>query len=158
MKKNFRITFYDGPEGNRSKNVDIYARDFDDARSQAYKMDEAKYRMYSDMIIEKIPEGPSIIGVEYQYYYAYFDRYYTDRVFIKANNEAEALKYFNEHFSNRGTATKTYFSCGTRYEADATIEPNKEPKDIDKLIADATAVSNQQTGNEKRSDSTMEKE
>lgn len=134
MKNNYRITFYDGPEGNRSKNIDVFAESFDDARSQAYKMDEAKYRMYSDMMIEKIPEGPSVIGVEYQYYYAYFDRYYTDRVFIKANNEAEALEYFNKHFKNRGKAVKTYFATGSRYEADATIETEKT---VDNIISNA---------------------
>jgi len=29
MKANYRITFYDGPEGNRSKNVDVFAESFD---------------------------------------------------------------------------------------------------------------------------------
>lgn len=27
MKKNYRITFYDGPEGNRSKTVDVLLSD-----------------------------------------------------------------------------------------------------------------------------------
>lgn len=177
MKNNFRITFYDGPERNRSKNVDVYAKDFDDARSQAYKMDEAKYRMYSDMIIEKIPEGPTIIGIRHEYIDPCLSGRSTQCMFIKANNEAEAIRYYNEHYKNtrfdfpnyrkndengrctRGKIVETYFPSGVvRFDADATIEAKTDGKSIDKTIADAKAISKEQVNNEKITDINMEKE
>ena len=156
MKKNYRITFYDGPEGNRSKNVDVYAESFDDARRQAWQMDEAKYRMYSDIMIEEIPNGPSVIGVEYEYTHPYLKQKFTERVFIKANSEAQALKYFNEHFKERGRATKTYFACCTGYDADATIEAEKEGKIVDVLIADANTRSQETIGDSKEFEQVFE--
>ena len=42
MKANYRIVFHDGPEGSRSKNVDVCAESFEDARKQAWQMAEAK--------------------------------------------------------------------------------------------------------------------
>lgn len=177
MKKNFRIIFHDGPESNRSKNVDVYAKDFDDARSQAYKMDEAKYRMYSDMIIEKIPEGPTIIGIRYEYIDPCLSGRSTQCMFIKANNEAEAIRYYNEHYKNtrfdfpnyrkndengrctRGKIVETYFPSGVvRFDADATIEVETNSKSIDKTIADVTAASKEKPKNAPHSKNTMEKE
>lgn len=151
MKKKFRITFYDGPEGNKSKNVDIFAESFNDARRQAWQMDEAKSREYSDMIIEKIPEGPSVIGVQYEYVDPYLSGKSTQCLFIKANDEAEAIRYYNEHYRNtrfdfpnhrkndeygrctRGRIVETYYATGAiRFDADATLD-----KTVDGLIANA---------------------
>ena len=153
MKKNYRITFYDGPEGNRSKNVDIYAESFDDARRQAWQMDEAKYRMYSDMMIEKIPVGPSVIGIRYEYIDPCLSGRSTQCLFIKATDEAEAISYYNKHYKNtrfdfpdyrknndngrciRDRIVETYFAPGVvNFEADATI---KTEKAVIEIIADA---------------------
>lgn len=149
MKNNFRITFYDGPEGNRSKTVDVYAESFDDARRQAWQMPEAKNRLYSDMMIEEIPKGPSVIGILYEYTDPYVSGKSTQPMFIKANDEAEAICYYNKHclgthfdFPNyrkndengrctRGRIVETYFVAGAvNYDADATIE-NEKNKSVD---------------------------
>lgn len=151
MKSNYRITFYDGPEGNISKNVDVYAESFDDARKQARQMPEARNRMYSDMMIEQFPEGPSVIGVEFEWTDPYISGVCTGYLFIKANDEAEAVKYYNEHFrgkcfegshygknvdgahSVRGRIRKTYFASGcVRFDGDATLE-GKEVSLNDKI-------------------------
>lgn len=97
-------------------------------------------------------------------------------MFIKANDEAEAIRYYNNHFKNthfdfpnyrkinengrctRGKIVETYFATGIVFDADATIETTKEPKNIDEIIADATIVSKGQMENEKLPNATMEKE
>lgn len=137
MGNKYRITFYDGPESNRFKRVDVVAENFEDARRQAWQMDEAKYREYSDMSIERVPDGPAVIGVEYEHYDSYFKRCVTDRVFIKAYDEAEAVKYFNEHFSERGRPSKTYFAGGCGYDADATID--QDSKNLDQIIDESAS-------------------
>ena len=138
---NYRVVFYDGPMGNREKNVDIYAESFDDARKQAYQMPEARNRMYSDVMISEIPKGPSVIGLEFEFEMNNPPFYQKDRdyLFIRANNEAEALDYYNSHFKGerynrdagtsvpdgrrvRGRAIKTYYACTDRYCADATLK------------------------------------
>ncbi len=141
MKNNFRITFYDGPEGNRSKKVDVYAESFEDARHQAWQMPEAKNRLYSDMMIEEIPKEPCVIGVLYEYTDPYLSGKSTQPIFIKAHDEAEAIRYYNNHYKNthfdfpnyrkndengrctRGRIVETYFAAGVvNFDADATIE------------------------------------
>lgn len=144
MKANYRIVFHDGPEGSRSKNVDVCAESFEDARRQAFQMPEACNRMYSDMLIEKIPEGPSVIGIEFEFEMKCppFYEKGKDYLFIRANSEAEALQYYNSHFKGerynrragetvpdgcrvRKRATKTYFAAGCAPCADATIDEKK---------------------------------
>ena len=56
MKK-FRITFSDGPTGNRSESVDVEAEDSDVAFSMAYRMPQAKDRRYTDVMVEECPTG-----------------------------------------------------------------------------------------------------
>lgn len=141
MKSKYRIVFHDGPMGNREKSVDVYAENFDDARKQAWQMDEAKCRLYSDMMIEKIPEGPPVIGIEFEFEMnspPFYEKG-KDYLFIKANDESDALRYYNSHFKGgrynrdagksepggcrvRGRALKTYFACTDRYCADATLD------------------------------------
>lgn len=154
MKKNYRITFYDGPMGNLSKDVDVYAENSDEALHMAYRMPEAKDRRFTDVMVGKIPEGPSIIGIEFEYTDTYFNDKFKEYMFIKANNEAEAVEYYNNHFKDkhfwfnagktetdgknvRGRVVKTYFACVERYDADATLE-NAKNISVDKLIDNAT--------------------
>lgn len=158
MKNNFRITFYDGPDGNRSKKVDICAESFEDARRQAYQMDEVKYREYSDMMIEEIPKEPCVIGILYEYTDPYLSGKSTQPMFIKANDEAEAIRYYNNHYKNthfdfpnyrkndengrctRGRIVETYFAPGVvNFDADATLEGS-----LDGRIASAAERSEQQ--------------
>ena len=158
MKNNFRVTFHDGPEGNRSKHVDIYAESLEDAMRQAYQMDEAKYRMYSEMSIMEIPKEPCVIGIMYEYVDPGLSGRCTQPLFIKANDEAEAIRYYNKHYKNarfdfpnhqknnengrctRGRIVETYFAAGVvRYDADATIEGS-----LDGRLASAAERSEQQ--------------
>jgi len=175
MKANYRITFYDGPEGNRSKNVDVFAESFDEARAIAYKMPEARNRMYSDMLIEKIPEGPSIIGIEFEFEMKSppFYEKGKDYLFIKANSEAEALQYYNSHFKGerynrragetvpdgcrvRKRATKTYFAGGCVYCADATIE-GKEASLDEKIKEAADSTGGKSVASEKIREGSLER-
>ena len=139
-KSKFRITFYDGPEGNNIKTVDVASRDSKEAMSLAYRMPEAKmYELYTDMIVEEIPKEPSIIGIMFEYEGRGFNGTCSGCLFIKANDEAQAVAYYNKHFKNKrfnvygknnddGVNVRrgikyTYFPPAFgRYDADATIE------------------------------------
>lgn len=142
-KNNYRITFHDGPNSSRSKCVDVYAKDSDEAFDLAYKMPEARRRLYDNILIEKIPTGPSIIGVEYEYYDRAAERNFTDRFFIKAENEKQAIDYYNKHYKGnrygtyydknkktdrfiRGKVLNTYFAVAINFDADATVPVKKE--------------------------------
>ena len=137
-KNNYRITFHDGPDGNRSKYIDVYAKSSDEAFDIAYKMPEARRRLYDNVMVEKIPTEPSTIGVEIEYYDTQLKRNFTDRLFIRAENEKQAIDYYNKHFKGgrfglyanmpvengkciRGRVLRTYFTGLPGYDADATV-------------------------------------
>lgn len=140
----YRITFHDGPEGNRSKDVDIYAKSLDDAMDKALDMPEAKERLYRNVSVMAIPKEAAIIGVEYEYYDKAAERNFTDRFFIKAENEKQAIDYYNKHYKGnrygtfydnksnkserfiRGKVLNTYFAVAVTYDADATVPEKKE--------------------------------
>lgn len=145
-KANYRITFHDGLMSDRSKSVDVVAKDFDEAFDLAYKMPEARRRLYDNIIIEEIPKEPSVIGVKYEYYDTAFGKNFTDQVFIKAENEQQAIDYYNKHYKNgrfnlygnktvkdgkciRGRILKTYFTSIPGFDADATVPEKKETLD-----------------------------
>lgn len=151
MKANYRIVFHDGPEGNNSKAVDVYVSSMDEARKMAYQMPEAKIReLYNEFYVEEIPKEPCTIGVEFEWTDPYISGVCTGYLFIKANDEAQAVKYYNEHFRGkhfwgahygssvdegqcvRGKIRKTYFAASLNYDADATIE-GKETSLNDKI-------------------------
>lgn len=140
MDQKYRITFHDGPNGNRQKTVDIYAESLEDARKRAYQLPEARNRLYDNMMISQVPEGPSVIGIEFKYemHRPPFHQEGKDYLFIRANSEAEALQYYNDHFWGRtydrvagktdpaghrvrGRALRTYYAPGMICCADATI-------------------------------------
>lgn len=144
-KSNYRITFHDGPESNRSKDIDVYAESLNEAYNMAYKMQEG----YEYILIDKIPTKTSIIGVEYEYYDKAAERNFTDRFFIKAENEQQAIDYYNTHYKGdhygvfygqsgkterfiRGKVLKTYFSMAITFDADATV-PEKDMRLNDKI-------------------------
>ena len=65
MKANYRIVFHDGPEGNNSKSVDVFASSMDEAKTMAYKMPEAERRdLYHEFYVQEIPREPSTIGIK----------------------------------------------------------------------------------------------
>ena len=167
MKNNYRITFYDGPEGNRSKKVDVSAESFDEARRLAWQMPEAKDKQFTDMMIEEIPKGPYVIGIQYEYIDPCLSGRSTQCMFIKANDEAEAIRYYNNHYKNtrfdfpdyrknnengrctRGRIVDSYFAGTVKgmpnFDADATLEASKDVKTVDELITDATVESNKRS-------------
>jgi len=105
-KANYRITFHDGPMSDRSKTVDVVAKDSDEAFDLAYKMPEARRRLYDNISIEEIPTGSSVIGVKFEYYDTSLGKYFTDQVFIKAENEQQAIDYYNKHYIRHPPAVK----------------------------------------------------
>lgn len=154
MKNKYRITFHDGPLGNRQKTVDIYAESLDEARQQGYQMPEARNRLYDNMMIHQVPEGPSVIGIEFEFEMKSPPFYENgkDYLFIRANSEAEALQYYNTHFLAqrysshagttdpaghrvRGRVTQTYYADGMQYCADAT----NNSQSLDDKVSVATA-------------------
>ena len=150
MKANYRIVFHDGPEGNNSKAVDVYASSMDEAREMAYKMPEAAIReLYSEFYVQELPKEPCTIGIEFEYTSPYVNGVCTGYLFIKANDEAQAEQYYNKHFrgksfagdygknvdgghSVRGRIRNTYFAAGLRADADATLD-GKEASLNDKI-------------------------
>lgn len=134
MKKNYRITFSNRDE---CKHVDIYAKDCDAAFVRAYSMPEAKSGLYSDIMVERIPTGPSVIAVKFKYIDTVTDKTFFGYLHIKAKDEEHALKYYNKHFKNkrfwfyagkneddgkhiRQEAVETYFASCPGYDVDAT--------------------------------------
>lgn len=128
----YRITFHDGPEGNRSKDVDIMAENVDDAFRKAYQMPEAKNRLYTNVGVMEKPKGRTIIGIEHEYEDTYFHQTFVGYMFILANSESDAARYYNANIRGKhfwfneakiepdgknvfGRIRKTYFSCGDRY-------------------------------------------
>lgn len=103
MKANYRITFTNGPTGNRSVHRDVYAVDSDNALTQAYKMPEARSRQYSNVWVEEIPDGPSTIGIEFETYDKVIKRTFTNRVFVIAKDEAEAKDWYKRNLMGRKT-------------------------------------------------------
>lgn len=151
-KNNYRITFHDGPLSDRSKSVDVVAKDPDEAFEIAYSMPEARRRLYDNILIEKIPIGPSVIGVKFEYYDTAFEKNFTDQVFIKAENEQQAINYYNKYYKGgrfnvygnktvkdgrciRGRVLKTYFTGLPGFDADATVHEKKKP--LDDIISSA---------------------
>ena len=158
VKNNYRITFHDGPMDKNYKTVDIYANDSNDALDKAYKMPEAKdYYTYTDVMVEKIPTEPSTIGVEIECYNTIQERKFTDRIFIKAQNEQQAINYYNKNYNGgrfglyanktienghsiRGRVIRTYFTSLPGYDADATISDKNI--DLDEKISKAEKQKN----------------
>lgn len=135
--KNYRITFSDGPMGNRRKHVDIEANSIDEAFSKAYRMPEAQSRIYTDVDIDEIEDGPKVIGIKFEYEDTAFKKRFSDYILIRANSEEEAVEYYNKHYKGgrfwfnaaedapdgkciRGKVLETYFAACPGYHADAT--------------------------------------
>lgn len=132
----YRISF---SGKNDCKSVDVQAINSEDAFNKAYKMPESKSGQYTDIWIEKIPTEPSVIGIEFKYTDTAIKKNFHGCLFIKANNEAEAVNYYNEYYKGqrfwfnageivedgkciRGDVIQTYFAACPGYDADATLK------------------------------------
>ena len=140
MKPNYRITFSDGPTGNRYKSVDVFAADSDDAFRQAYRMPEATSRQYTSVGVEQIPDGPSLIGIEFETYDSVFRRTFTNYIFVLAKDEAEARDWYKRNLMGKktfciypdepepnakcsyGRIRRTYFTAGLGGGFDAKVD------------------------------------
>lgn len=137
MENNYRITFYNN-ETEEHTSYDVYAENSDEAFKQAFKMPEAKSSHYTDVSVEEIPKGPSVIAIKFEAFDTVIKKIFANYIFIKANNEKDAVKYYNENFKNkrfwfdagkteddgkhiRGNIIETYFASVPGYHADATI-------------------------------------
>lgn len=147
MEKNYRITFSNGPTGDKSKNVDVYAKNSEEAFAQAFDMPEAKSGIYTNVGVEKIEKGPKVIGLEIECEDTVFNDKFTDCLFIRANSEEEAICYYDKHLKGgrfvfhaektddtgnrvRGRVKSTYFAGSSGYNFDATVkEENLESVD-----------------------------
>lgn len=134
---NYRITFSNRNAGI-SRKKDIHAENSDDAFAKAFKMPDAKSGLFTDVQVEEIPEGPVVVGIKFYYYDTVLKVNFTDYLTIKANSEADAVSYYNEHFKGkrfwfnagkteeegkciRGDVAETYFAACPGYDADATL-------------------------------------
>ena len=97
----FRITFTDGPTGNRSKTYDVDAQNSDEAFKIAYAKPESKSRWYSDVSVMEIEPGPKQIGVEFESYDTVFKQSFRGYLFFTAEDEADAIRQYNEKYKGK---------------------------------------------------------
>ena len=93
----YRITFSNGPESNVSCNKDVMAEDSDDAFRKAYAMPESKSGRYSEVIVQKIPDGKTTIGLENRTRDTAIRRDFTGYVFVQAISEKAAADWYNKN-------------------------------------------------------------
>ena len=132
----YRITFFSDPTTDIVKKYDVEAKNSDEAFEIAYKMPEARNRMYRNVGVEEIPTGDTNIGIRFSYkergktYYQY--------MVIHAKNESHAKEYYNRNIKGRnfyqpwprkpddngnciyGAIAETYFAACPGYDFDAT--------------------------------------
>lgn len=134
--KNYRISFTD-ERGDVTCHFDVQADNEVEAMHIGYRMPEANNRMYAEMSVEEIPDGPKQIGVEFLYRDTCIGRVFHGHVIIRANDEKQALDYYNANLKGkrfwfntgkteesgkciRGKALDTYLAACPGYDADAT--------------------------------------
>ena len=132
----YRITFSGGPTTDIHKHYDVEAKDSDEAFKIAYKMPEAKNRIYREVGVEEIPEGITNIGIRFAYQEC--NRTYHQYMVIRAESEDHAKRWYNANIKGRrfyqpwphkpdengncvyGRIVETYFTFGSGYNFDAT--------------------------------------
>ena len=132
----YRVTF-SGPNDSYV-HYDVEAKDSDKAFQFAYAKLQAKDR-YTDAIVEEITKGPKPIGIKFESYDHYAKKSYTDYMIILAEDEKQAIDYYNRNYRgkrywfNAGKlepdgkneyrqVKETYFAACPGYDADATKE------------------------------------
>ncbi len=137
----YRVTFHDGPTGNRSKKFDIEAGDMDEAFRIAYqRFPNAREMGFTDATTEEIPTEPSAIGIRFKYSDIRAEKSYSQYLVVKANDEAHAVEFYNRNLKGRsffqpwpskpdekgnciyGEVAETYFAACPGYDFDATNE------------------------------------
>lgn len=117
------------------KKMDVLAESSEAAFQIAYQMPDI--RKYREVTVEEIPVGPTVIGIKFRYLDTVFKKEFCGYLFIRANNEEDAVKYYNKHFLGkrfwfdagkteddgkciRKEVLETYFARCPGYDADAT--------------------------------------
>lgn len=96
MKK-YRVTF---SGRNKSFYKDVAAKDIRAAMDIGVTYAEEcglRYKGYSNVSVEEVPTGASVIGIEFEYYDSAFKRTFRECMMIRANSERQAHDYYNEH-------------------------------------------------------------
>lgn len=139
----YRVTFHDGPTGNKSKKFDVDARDMDEAFRKARELFPNAWQAgYTDATTEEVPTEPSPIGIRFRYLES-GKKSYCQYLVIKADNEAHAVAFYNRNLKGRrfyqpwpkkpddngncvyGEVEETYFAACPGYDYDATKEVSK---------------------------------
>ena len=138
MKKQFRITFSDGPMGKRmEKHYDVWASDIGEAEKIGFDMSTA--RQYCNMSVQEVPMGPKMVGLEILYEDTYLKKNYHAYIIIRANDESSAVDYYNKHLKGgrfwfdagktddlgkcvRGAVVNTYYAACPGCDFDIVAE------------------------------------
>lgn len=147
-KKEYRITFHDGPMGNKSLDYDVLAYSMDEAFQMGIEYGE-KHRLrslgYINMTLSEKPKGPSVIGIEFVSKDTALKKEFAGYVFIKANSEEQAREYYEKNLHGKrywfntgkpepegkcvfGKIKSSYFAAAGGYGYDATKVPTLEDK------------------------------
>ena len=94
----YRVTF-SGPNDSYV-HYDVEAKDSDKAFQFAYAKLQAKDR-YTDAIVEEITKGPKPIGIKFESYDHYAKKSYTDYMIILAEDEKQAIDYYNRNYRGK---------------------------------------------------------
>ena len=136
----YRVTF-SGPNDSHV-HCDVEAEDSDQAFRFAYAKLQNRDRYtdrYTDATVEEITKGPKPIGIKFESYDHYAKKSYTDYMVILAEDEKQAIDYYNRKYRgkhywfNAGRpepdgkneyrqVKETYFAACPGYDADATKE------------------------------------
>lgn len=128
----YRVTF---SSSNGSHVCDIEAEDSDQAFRFAYAKLQNRDR-YTDAAVEEITKGPKPIGIKFESYDHYAKKSYTDYIIILAEDEKQAIDYYNRNYKGKRywfdvgkpepngkheyrQVKETYFAACPGYHADA---------------------------------------
>lgn len=98
MENNYRITFINY-NSDKHFSKDVCVRDSDEAFRIAYEMPQA--HEYDEVSVEKIPNEPCMIGICFEYEDTYVKRFFRNYIVIRANNEQEAINYYNKNIKGK---------------------------------------------------------
>ncbi len=104
---NYRITFYNN-KTDKSKKFDIKARNSAEVDEFINnKAREMRDKDYTDATYHIVEDGLKTIGLEILYTDTVFKKDFKDYLFIKAENENEAIEIFNKEYKNQ----RFWFNC-----------------------------------------------
>ena len=134
----YRVTFFK-KNASHHTHFDVEAASMREASNMMMnaKGRWARENGYTDVSVEEIPVGTSIIGIHFSYEDSVLKKKFEDYLFIKADSEKQARDYYNTNFKGKrfwfkagviddtgkniyGAIKETYFAGGSGFCADAT--------------------------------------